>query len=182
MFLGNPLFTVLALPFGTGRTSPIAAAPYRLGVRTHRPGSANRRGDRRSNSRALARAVQVSEGEWNDQLARSGLTPHVRQHIATMAALHRADRQNRSTPVVEKITGRKARSVEQYVRERRPVERDEDSEDPSLNGSAIRGPINCSSRRNGTGLPRVVRSRGPARRGAVAGFRHLAHRSLPVVG
>ena len=44
-----------------------------------------------------------------------GASPHVEQHIATMARLHREDRYNRSTDDVAQITGTPAQTVEQYV-------------------------------------------------------------------
>ncbi len=44
-----------------------------------------------------------------------GLPEHVQQHIATMARLHREDRYDRATDDVERITGRPAQTVAQYV-------------------------------------------------------------------
>ena len=44
-----------------------------------------------------------------------GLPPHVAQHIATMARLHREGRYDRSTDDVASITGAPAQTVEQYV-------------------------------------------------------------------
>ncbi|HEX6402155.1 MAG TPA: NAD(P)H-binding protein [Pseudonocardiaceae bacterium] len=150
VFLDNPLFTllvapairdhgVLALPFGQGRTSPIAAsdvadvvaavllAPQRhLGAVYELTGPAALDIDELADqySHGLGRtitAVRVPYDQWLDHLARAGLSDHVQQHIATMATLHREDRYNRSTTDVEKITGRVARTVEDYVRERRDL-------------------------------------------------------------
>jgi uncharacterized protein YbjT (DUF2867 family) len=147
VFLDNPLFTqlaapvirdhgVLALPFGAGRTSPIAASDVADAVtavlltpRRHigsvyeltGPAALDLDGLADQYSRALRRtitAVRLPYDEWLAYLARAGLSDHVRQHIATMAKLHREDRYNRSTTDVEKITGRAARTVEDYVRER----------------------------------------------------------------
>ncbi len=50
-----------------------------------------------------------------------GLPEHVAQHIATMARLHREDRYNRATDDVERITGRPAQTVEQYVAATSPM-------------------------------------------------------------
>jgi uncharacterized protein YbjT (DUF2867 family) len=145
VFLENPLFTVLAaksirekgvlaLPFGAGRTSPIAArdvadvvsailrnpaehvgAVYELTG----PSILDIDGLAAQYSQALGRPVtgqRVDVENWESQLAGSGLDAHVREHIATMARLHREDRYNRSTAGVQEITGHPAQSVEDFVR------------------------------------------------------------------
>ena len=144
-FLDNPLFTILAaptirdrgvlvLPFGTGRTSPIAAADVARAVAALLRDPADRIGNvyeltgpevldidglAEQYARGLGRAVageDVPYDEWQREvLAPIGLPEHVRQHIATMARLHREDRYNRATEDVEQITGRPAQTVEQYV-------------------------------------------------------------------
>ncbi|MEV6233229.1 NAD(P)H-binding protein [Saccharopolyspora shandongensis] len=148
VLLENPLFAVLAaqsirdhdalaLPFGTGRTSPIAAddvanvvtavlrAPQRhIGSVYELTGPETLGIDELAHeySRALGRpitAAHLSYDEWFDQMTSTDLNPHVQQHIATMAKLHRDGRYDRATTDVEKITGQPARTVEQYVRERR---------------------------------------------------------------
>jgi hypothetical protein len=48
-------------------------------------------------------------------LSGSGISEHVAQHISTMAHLHREDRYNRATDDVQRVTGRPAQTVEQYV-------------------------------------------------------------------
>lgn len=144
-FLDNPLFTTLAarsiadsgtirLPFGTGRTSPVAAADVaavaaevledprpHLG-RVHEltgPRSQDMTGVAQEYARALGRPVSyvdVPLEEWTGEvLPRAGLSPHVEEHIATMARLHRENRYDRSTRTVEQITGRPAQSVEEFV-------------------------------------------------------------------
>ncbi len=145
VFLENPLFTllaahsireqgVLALPFGAGRTSPIAArdvadvvsailrspaehvgAVYELTG----PTTLDIDGLAAQYSQALGRSVtgqRVDVEEWESQLATSGLDAHVSEHIATMARLHREDRYNRSTAGVQEITGHPPHSVEDFVR------------------------------------------------------------------
>jgi uncharacterized protein YbjT (DUF2867 family) len=145
VFLENPLFTliaahsireqgVLALPFGGGRTSPIAArdvadvvsailrdparhvgAVYELTG----PTVLDIDGLAAQYSRALGRSVtgqRLEVADFDSQLARIGLDAHVGEHIATMARLHREDRYNRSTARVQEITGRPAQSVEDFVR------------------------------------------------------------------
>jgi uncharacterized protein YbjT (DUF2867 family) len=144
-FLDNPLFTVFAaptirdrnvlrLPFGTGRTSPIAAADVARVVAALLRDPADRIGNvyeltgpkvldidglAEQYSRALGRSISAEDvpyDEWQrDVLAPIGLPEHVQQHIATMARLHREDRYNRATDDVEQITGRSAQTVEQYV-------------------------------------------------------------------
>jgi len=68
--------------------------------------------------RALGRPIGAEDlpGDKLEQtLAAVGLPEHVAQHISTMARLHREDRYNRATDDVERITGRSAQTVEQYV-------------------------------------------------------------------
>jgi uncharacterized protein YbjT (DUF2867 family) len=145
IFLDNPLFTVLAarsiaagdvieLPFGQGRTSPIAAEDVARVVtavlenpgphigQVHEltgPRSLDMVGVAEEFSRALGRLisyVDVSPDAWADQvLSRAGLGPHVEQHLATMARLHRQNRYDRSTRTVEQITGRPAQTIEEFV-------------------------------------------------------------------
>jgi hypothetical protein len=70
-------------------------------------------------SRALGRPVSyvdVPPDTWTREvLSRAGLPPFVEEHIATMARLHRENRYDRSTGTVERITGRPAQSVEEFV-------------------------------------------------------------------
>ena len=145
VFMENPLFTMLAagsvrdrgvlvLPFGSGRTSPIAAADVARVVAALLRDPAGRIGAvyeltgpevldidgvAEQYARALGRPVTAEDmalDEWRQQvLVPIGLPPHVEQHIATMARLHREDRYNRSTDDVAQITGTPAQTVEQYV-------------------------------------------------------------------
>jgi uncharacterized protein YbjT (DUF2867 family) len=143
-FLDNPLFTVLgahsvrvrgvlALPFGDGRTSPIAATDVahvvaallrepegRIGrvYELTGPQVLDTAGLAEQFGRALGRPIAAEDmpaDGLGDQLAAAGLPDHVAQHISTMARLHREDRYNRATGDVEQILGRPALSVEQYV-------------------------------------------------------------------
>ncbi|MCV7174194.1 Rossmann-fold NAD(P)-binding domain-containing protein [Mycolicibacterium sphagni] len=61
--------------------------------------------------------VDVPYERWLSRLKASGVDPHVAQHIATMARLHRQDRYNRLTHTVEDLTGHPAQTVADYVRE-----------------------------------------------------------------
>jgi uncharacterized protein YbjT (DUF2867 family) len=148
IFLDNPLFTTLVarsiadegtlrLPFGSGRTSPIAAVDVARVVATiledprqhigqvyelTGPRSQDMTGVAEEYSRALARPVSyvdVPLDPWAEQVAvNTGLTPHVYQHIVTMARLHRQNRYDRSTDTVERITGTPAQTIEDFVVQR----------------------------------------------------------------
>ncbi|MFJ9820065.1 NmrA family NAD(P)-binding protein [Streptomyces sp. NPDC101151] len=150
-FLDNPLFTTvaarsirangtIALPFGTGRTSPIAAEDVARVVATvlrdpapHVGKAYELTGPRTLDmtemagefSRALGRPVtyvDVPLDRWrNEVLAKVGLPPHTEQHIATMARLHRENRYDRASDDVERITGVPAQSVEVFVAARKDL-------------------------------------------------------------
>lgn len=150
VLLENPLFGALAarsiretgqlsLPFGSGRTSPVAAgdvadvitavlvAPAEhVGAVYELTGPATLSVDELAEqySLALGRPVtgaRPSDDEWLRELAALGMPPHVEQHIATMARLHREDRYNRSTDDVERIIGRPAETVRHYVERHREL-------------------------------------------------------------
>ena len=145
VFLDNPLFTslaaasvrdhhVLALPFGEGRTSPIAAVDVaRVVVELLRHPAAHQKhvyeltgpevlnvgGVAERYSRALGYPVSgadIAHDDWLEHvLVPLGLPDHTRQHIATMARLHRANRYDRATDDVETVTGRPGQTVEEFV-------------------------------------------------------------------
>ena len=144
-FLDNPLFTTLAarsirengtiaLPFGTGRTSPIAVDDVARVVATvlrdpaphvgqvyelTGPRSVDMTELAAEFSRALGRPVSyvdVPLDRWQAEgLSPVGLPPHVEQHIAVMARLHRENRYDRTTDDVERVTGTPAQSIEAFV-------------------------------------------------------------------
>jgi uncharacterized protein YbjT (DUF2867 family) len=150
IFLENPLFTVMAarsikesgrleLPFGTGRTSPIAAADVADVVATvlgapqdHLGAVYELTGPAALDINELAEqyaevldrpvaAAQLSYDEWLEHVTDAGLDPHILQHIATMVRLHREDRYNRFTHDVENLTGHPPQSVREYVLARRDL-------------------------------------------------------------
>jgi uncharacterized protein YbjT (DUF2867 family) len=150
VLLENPLFAMLAarsireagqlvLPFGNGRTSPVASADVadvvtavltepqdHLGKVYELTGPATLDVDEIAEqyAQALGRpvaAVSPELDEWIKDLDKLGLEPHVRQHIETMAKLHRQDRYNRSTHDVEAITGHPAQTLRQYVEAHRDL-------------------------------------------------------------
>ncbi|BBY17316.1 NmrA family NAD(P)-binding protein [Mycolicibacterium litorale] len=144
VFLDNPLFTVLgarsvrergvlSLPFGAGRTSPIAADDVARVVAAVLADADGRIGDvyeltgpevldvhglAEQFARALGRRVAGEDLPFSRVqrvLTTAGLNDHVQQHITTMARLHREGRYERSTDDVERVTGIPAQTVEQYV-------------------------------------------------------------------
>jgi uncharacterized protein YbjT (DUF2867 family) len=149
VFLDTPLFTMMAarsiqengtiaLPFGTGRTSPVAVddvarvlatvlrdpAPHIGQVyELTGPRSVDMTELAAEFSRALGRPVSYVDmppGRWQAEgLSRMGLPPHVEQHIATMAQLHRDNRYNRTADGVERVTGIPPQSIEAFVAARR---------------------------------------------------------------
>jgi uncharacterized protein YbjT (DUF2867 family) len=146
-FLDNPMFTwlaapslrernVLALPFGTGRTSPITARDVARTVATvlvdpskHNgkvyeltgPVSLDIEGLAAEYSNGLQRpihGIDLAHETWVEEVLEPlGFPPHLEQHIATMALLHRAGRYDRATDDVEKITAQPPSTVGRYIAE-----------------------------------------------------------------
>jgi uncharacterized protein YbjT (DUF2867 family) len=145
VFQDNPLFTtlvarsiaergVLPLPFGAGRTSPVAAADVarvatdvlidpgpHIGqvLELTGPRVEDMNGVAEEYSRALGRRVRyldVAPEQWADTVfAEGGFSPHVQEHLTTLARLHRQGRFDRSTRTVEAVTRRPAEPLEAYV-------------------------------------------------------------------
>ena len=153
VFLDTGLFTTLAahsiadsgtirLPFGTGRTSPIASddvarvvatiltdpGPY-IGrvLELTGPRSQDMNGIAEEYARALGRPVSYVDVPWEtwaaQVLAHANLGPYVEEHIATMARLHRENRYDRVTDTVEEDHRPTAESVEEFVARRRTCSR-----------------------------------------------------------
>jgi uncharacterized protein YbjT (DUF2867 family) len=150
VLLDNPLFTVLArrsvrdsdvlaLPFGTGRTSPIAAKdvarvvaalllnPPKAGqvYGLTGPQALDIEDLAEQYSRALGRPIRAEDipyDEWVRRYLRtSGLSELVQQHLATVARGHRENRYDRATHDVEQVTGQPPQTVEQYVASHRQL-------------------------------------------------------------
>jgi uncharacterized protein YbjT (DUF2867 family) len=147
VFLENPLLTtliarsvaeegVIRLPFGSGRTSPVAAGDVARAIaailqdpephigRVYEltgPRSQDMDGVAEEFSRALGRPVtyvDVPFDEWADRIILgAGFPPHVQEHLITMARLHRQNRYDRATGTVEALTGQPAQTVEAFVAE-----------------------------------------------------------------
>jgi uncharacterized protein YbjT (DUF2867 family) len=151
VFLDSPLFTTLAahsiadsgtirLPFGTGRTSPIATDDVARVVATiltdpepyigrvlelTGPRSQDMKAIAEEYARALNRPVSYVDVPWDtwaeQVLAAARLGPYVDEHLATMARLHRENRYDRMTTTVEDITGQPAQSIEAFIAQRRDL-------------------------------------------------------------
>ena len=147
VFQENPLFTTvvarsvaergaLPLPFGSGRTSPVAATDVARvaaavlqdpGPHVGRvleltgPRSQDMTGVAEEYSRALGKPVtyvDVPADEWAAEvLADAGFSAHVQEHLITLARLHKQNRFDRMTGTVESLTGQQARTVEAFVAE-----------------------------------------------------------------
>lgn len=143
VFMDNPLFTFLnaerartrhelALPFGNGRSSPIAASDVAHVVATllttdhHQhvyeltgPQVLDRAGLAGSFSDGLGvpvTGIDLPHDTWRAEvLAPVGLPAHVEQHIDIMARLHRQGRYDRLTDTLEQVTGRPALAFAQYI-------------------------------------------------------------------
>lgn len=145
VFLENPLFMnlpaqsiarddTIRLPFGTGRTSPVAADDVAeviakiLATPTAHigkiyeltgPKQQDMAGVAAEYSTALGRKITYVDApleQWRDsELRNLKLPEHVFEHILTMARLHAAHRYDRATHDIEAITGRPATSIRDFV-------------------------------------------------------------------
>jgi uncharacterized protein YbjT (DUF2867 family) len=123
----------IELPFGLGKTSPVAAADV-AGVvaavlanpRSHLgriyeltgPRSQDMHDVAREFSDALNREVMycdIPPEDWERELKKKELPEHLVQHLLTMAELHRAGRYDRLANGVEQVTGRPAIGVREFV-------------------------------------------------------------------
>ena len=59
--------------------------------------------------------MDVEPGPWEEKLRAGAASPHLAAHLIAMAALHRANRYERHTNDVERITGQPAMSVDEFV-------------------------------------------------------------------
>lgn len=125
---------VLALPFGTGRTSPIAAPDVARVVATLLLNPPQNDGQvygltgpqvldikdlAEQYSRAVGRPISAEDIPYDDwvieYLRPSGLSDLDQQHLAAIALLHRDNRYDRSTHDVEQVTGQPPQTVEHYI-------------------------------------------------------------------
>jgi NAD(P)H dehydrogenase (quinone) len=123
----------IELPFGQGKTSPVAAADVARVVaavladpRPHLgrvyeltgPRSQDMHGVAREYLDALNRDItyaDIPHEDWERGLKKAGVPDHLALHLLTMAELHRAGRYDRLADGVERVTGRPAMSVREFV-------------------------------------------------------------------
>src|SRR5215475_11268169 len=123
----------IELPFGRGKTNPVAAADVARVVATvlADPGphvgriyelTGPRSQDMYVVDREFADALNLEvtyadtpPEAWERELRKVGLTEHLTRHLVTMAELNRAGRYDRLADGVERVTGRPAMSVRDFV-------------------------------------------------------------------
>ena len=123
----------IELPFGQGKTSPVAASDVARVVAAvladpephlgqvyelTGPRAQDMNGVAREFADALNRAVTYSDvppDDWEQGLKKAGLPEHLAGHLVTIGELHRAGRYDRLADGVERVTGRPAMSVREFV-------------------------------------------------------------------
>src|SRR5215813_12867528 len=123
----------IEVPFGRGKTSPVAAADVARVVaavladpephlgRIYEltgPRSQDMYGVAREFSEALHREVTYADippEAWERGLKKVGMPEHLTRHVVAMGELHRAGRYDRMADGVERVTGRPAMSVREFV-------------------------------------------------------------------
>ena len=124
----------IRLPFGEGKTSPVAVEDVARVVATllvnpqphigkiyhlTGPQSENMHFFAREYSKALGRTITYQDipvEPWRDGLLERGLPVHLVNHLATMADLHRAGRYDRMSDDVRTLTGQGPQSLQEFVR------------------------------------------------------------------
>jgi uncharacterized protein YbjT (DUF2867 family) len=124
----------IRLPFGEGKTSPVAVADVaraivallanpqpHIGKIYHLTGpqSENMQFYAQEYSKALGRTITYQDipvEPWRDELLKRGLPVHLVNHLATMGDLHRAGRYDRMSDDVRTLTGQVPLSVQEFVR------------------------------------------------------------------
>jgi uncharacterized protein YbjT (DUF2867 family) len=124
----------IRLPFGDGKTSPVAVTDVarvvaallanpqpHIGKIYHLTGpqSENMQFFAQEYSKALGRTITFADipvEAWRDGLLERGLPVHLVNHLTTMADLHRAGRYDRMSDDVLTLTGQRPLSVQEFVR------------------------------------------------------------------
>ena len=124
----------LALPLGSGRTSPVSAVDVARAVSVilddpvphighvyNLTGSESADPDHyaRVFSEALGRTIRyrnVPHPEWTDRLREAGMPTHLVNHLAVMAELHAQGRYDRMTDDLFKLTGKTPTSMYDFVK------------------------------------------------------------------
>src|SRR5262249_995537 len=123
----------IELPFGQGKTSPVATADVARVIATilaepsphlgrvyelTGPQSQDMHGVAQEYSDALNRKVtyaDIGPEDWERELKKAGLPEYLIKHLLTMAELNRAGRYDRMANGVERVTGRPAMSIREFV-------------------------------------------------------------------
>jgi uncharacterized protein YbjT (DUF2867 family) len=123
----------IELPFGQGKTNPVATADVARVVaavlsdpgphlgRIYEltgPRSQDMHGVAREYSDALGREVTYADippEDWERGLKKVGLPEYLTKHLLTMAELNRAGRYDRTADGVERVTGRPAMGIREFV-------------------------------------------------------------------
>jgi hypothetical protein len=123
----------IRLPFGEGKTSPVAAEDVARVVATllenpqshigkiyelTGPQSENMYFYAQEYSKALGRTITFQDipvEPWRDDLLKRGMPVHVVNHLAAMADMHRAGRFDRLSSDVRTLTGQEPLSVQEFV-------------------------------------------------------------------
>ncbi len=123
----------IELPFGEGKTSPVATADVARVIATilsdpaphlsriyelTGPRSQDLHGIAREYSEALNREVtyaNIPSEDWERGLKKAGLPEHLTKHLMTLAELNRAGRFDRMADGVQRVTGHPAMSVREFV-------------------------------------------------------------------
>jgi uncharacterized protein YbjT (DUF2867 family) len=124
----------IRLPFGDGKTSPVAVTDVsrvvaallanpqpHIGKIYHLTGpqSENMQFFAQEYSKALGRTITFADipvEAWRDGLLERGLPVHLVNHLTTMAELHSAGRYDRMSDDVFTLTGQRPLSVQEFVR------------------------------------------------------------------
>ena len=123
----------IELPFGEGKTSPVSTADVarviaavladpepHLGriYELTGPRSQDMNGVAREYSEALNREVTYADippDDWAQRLKKAGMPEHLIKHLVTLAELNRAGRFDRMADGVDRVTGRPAMSIREFV-------------------------------------------------------------------
>ena len=124
----------IRLPFGQGKTSPVAVEDVarviatvladprpHIGKTYHLTGPQSESMDffAQEYSKALGRTItyqDVPAEPWRDGLLKAGLPIHLVNHLVTIADLHRAGRYDRMSDDVRTITGHAPTGLQEFVR------------------------------------------------------------------
>ena len=73
------------------------------------------RGNIRTRSNREVAYSDIPQADWERELKQTGLPEHLIRHLLTMADLNRAGRYDRISDGVERMTGRPAMSIREFV-------------------------------------------------------------------